>query len=381
MGNELASYTKLFSEIKQRIRRAQARAAAAANRELLTLYWDIGRMLVGRQEAEGWGSGVLRRLATDLKNEFADLQGFSERNINLMTQFYREYPDLPQIGQQSVSQLSPADSKVQRPVALLQPLNREDVTGIAPSALELPALVCSLSWSVNILLIQKVKDIPTRKWYMIACIDQGWGRDTLAAMIKSRAHERQGSAVTNFDLRLPAPQSEMAKEMLKDPYVFDFLSLEKPFHERELEAGLIEHLEKFLLELGSGFTFAGRQYHLDVGDDDFYIDLLFYHLKLRCFIVIDLKRGPFKPEYAGKVNFYCNVVDDTLKHEQDRPTIGLILCQEKKKVLAEYALRGMSKPIGVSEYELTRSLPEEFKSSLPTIEEIEAELSGEVESE
>jgi predicted nuclease of restriction endonuclease-like (RecB) superfamily len=198
-------------------------------------------------------------------------------------------------------------------------------------------------------------------------------------MIKSRAHERQGSAVTNFDARLPIPQSDMAREMLKDPYVFDFLSLEKPFHERELEAGLIGHLEKFLLELGSGFTFVGRQYHLDVGEDDFYIDLLFYHLKLRCFIVIDLKRGPFKPEYAGKMNFYCNVVDDELRHEQDRPTIGLILCQDKKRVLAEYALRGMDKPIGVSEYELTRALPEELKSSLPTIEQIEAELSGEAE--
>jgi len=193
-------------------------------------------------------------------------------------------------------------------------------------------------------------------------------------MIKSNAHERQGVAIDNFDACLPAPHSELAKGTLKDPYIFDFLTLDKPFRERELEAGLVRHIERFLLELGQGFSFVGRQYHLDIGEKDFYIDLLFYHLKLRCFVVIDLKKGEFKPDYAGKINFYCNVVDDMLKHETDNPTIGLILCQDKNKVLAEYALRGMNKPIGISEYELTRALPEELKSSLPTIEEIEAEL-------
>ena len=209
-------------------------------------------------------------------------------------------------------------------------------------------------------------------------IELGWSRDTLVAMIKGKAHERQGKAVSNFAARLPSPQSELAQQLLKDPYIFDFLTIEEPFHERELETGLIRHLEKFLLELGAGFAFVGRQYHLEVSDRDFYLDLLFYHLKLRCFIVIELKKGDFKPEYAGKMNFYCSVVDDLLRNETDQPTIGLILCQTKDRILAEYTLRDIHKPIGISDYELTRALPENLKSSLPTVEEIEAELGREL---
>ena len=227
--------------------------------------------------------------------------------------------------------------------------------------------------------MEKVKDLPARLWYMTQTIEQGWGRDSLAAMIKGKAYERQGKAVSNFAARLPSPQSEMARQLFKDPYLFDFLTIEGPFHERELETGLIRHLEKFLLELGSGFAFVGRQYHLAVSDKDFYLDLLFYHLKLRCFIVIELKKGDFKPEYAGKMNFYCSVVDDLLRSKTDQPTIGLILCQTKDRILAEYTLRDIHKPIGISEYELTRALPENLKSSLPTVEEIEAELGGELE--
>ena len=203
----------------------------------------------------------------------------------------------------------------------------------------------------------------------------------LTAAIKSNAHDRQGAAVSNFDIRLLQPHAQLAQDTLKDPYIFDFLTLDQPFRERELEAGLVAHLERFLLELGAGFAFVGRQVHLDVAEEDFYIDLLFYHLRLRSFVVIDLKIGPFKPEYAGKINFYCNVVDDQMRHESDNPTIGLILCQDKKKILAEYALRGMDKPIGVSEYELTRALPDSLKSVLPTIEEIEAELSDGLQNE
>jgi predicted nuclease of restriction endonuclease-like (RecB) superfamily len=257
---------------------------------------------------------------------------------------------------------------------------QNDLKGQQPVA-DIHTLVRALSWTVNILLIQKVKDLEIRKWYMRACIEQGWGRDILAVMIKSNAYERQGAAVTNFDMQLPEPHAQLAKDTLKDPYIFDFLTIDKPFRERELETGLVEHLERFLLELGAGFAFVGRQVHLDVAGEDFYIDLLFYHLRLRSFIVVDLKIGPFKPEYAGKINFYCNVVDDQYRHETDNPTIGLILCQDKKRVLAEYALRGLDKPIGISEYELTRDLPEELKSALPTIEEIEAELSADLRDE
>lgn len=225
------------------------------------------------------------------------------------------------------------------------------------------------------MLIEKIKDLKIRLWYMRTTIEDGWSRNVLNLMINSDSYGREGNAVTNFDQMLPSPQSDLAQQALKDPYIFDFLTLDEPFREREQETGLVRHLEKFLLELGTGFSFVGRQYHLDVGKEDFYIDLLFYHLKLRCFVVIDLKKGPFRPEYAGKMNFYLNVVDDRLKHETDNLSIGMILCQDKKKILAEYALRGVAKPIGVSEYELTRALPDKLKSALPTIEEIEEELS------
>lgn len=207
-------------------------------------------------------------------------------------------------------------------------------------------------------------------------LKQGWSRDVLVAMIKSNVHKRHGKATSNFKTRLPAPQSDLAQQTLKDPYIFDFVTLEEPFHERELETGLIKHLEKFLIELGQGFAFVGRQYHVEVSDNDFYIDLLFYHLKLRSYIVIELKKGPFKPEYAGKMNFYCSVVDDKLRDESDNPTIGLILCQDHDRILAEYALRDIHKPIGVSGYELTQKLPAKLKSSLPSVKQIEAELSG-----
>lgn len=237
-------------------------------------------------------------------------------------------------------------------------------------------LLWLVPWGHHALLLAKVKPPQTRRWYLQQVLARGWSRDTLALQISGDAHERQGKAVTNFSARLPSPQSEVAVQMLKDPYVFDFLTLDATFHERELETGLVAHLEKFLLELGQGFAFVGRQYPVVVSDNDFYIDLLFYHLKLRAYLVIELKRGDFKPEYAGKLNFYCNVVDDTLRHADDAPTIGLMLCQGKDNVLAEYALRGIDKPIGIANYALTRALPETLQSALPSIETIEAELSG-----
>jgi len=363
MPQPFVQYAELLGQIKLRIRQGQTRAVLSANAEMILTYWDIGRMILERQEREGWGASVIPRLSRDLRNELPEVKGFSERNIKLMVQFYREYPSLSPIGQRAVAQLTD-----KRPAA--QEQNDAEL---------MQRLVAQLLWAQNVLLMQKVKDRPTRCWYAHAAIEQGWSRDILLHMIKGRAHERQGKAVHNFKTRLPSPQSDLVQQALKDPYVFDFLTLEEPFHERELETSLIRHLEKFLLELGQGFAFVGRQYHLDIGEEDFYIDLLFYHLKLRCFVVIELKKGGFKPEYAGKMNFYCNVVDDRLKHEADNPTIGLILCQDKKAVLAEYTLRGVAKPIGVSEYELTRALPASLKSALPSVEEIERELSEDVE--
>lgn len=365
---DICAYSDLLNDIKIRIRQAQIKATLSANAEMILMYWDIGRMVTGRQQSEAWGSGVLCRLAIDLKSELADIKGFSERNLKLMSQFFREYPNLIAIGQRSVAQLA---EETRGPLDV----NLDELD------FSVQLLVTSIGWAQNVLLIQTVKNLQTRLWYMQQTIEQGWSRDTLGLMIKSNAHNRQGAAVTNFQHRLPSPQSDLARQLLKDPYIFDFLTLEEPFHERELETGLVRHLEKFLLELGQGFAFVGRQYQLEVSDRDFYIDLLFYHLKLRCFVAIELKKGDFKPEYAGKMNFYCSAVDDKLKHETDQPTIGLILCQTKDRLIAEYSLRDIHKPIGVSDYELTRALPENLKSALPTIEEIEAELQSELEKD
>ncbi|MEZ4706322.1 MAG: PDDEXK nuclease domain-containing protein [Caldilineaceae bacterium] len=357
--NELTHYANLLQAIKQRIGEAQTRAMLSVNAELIRLYWDIGQLVTQRQDQEGWSAGVIPKLALDLKNELPEVKGFSERNLGRMVAFFRAYPDPESFLPQAVAKIE---------------LDAEALHNAPESASA--NLLWHIPWGHHALLIEKVKNLSTRRWYMQQTLAQGWSRSTLATMINSRLHERQGQSTNNFATQLPAPQSDLAQQTLRDPYLFDFLTLEEPFHERELEAALIRHLEKFLIELGQGFAFVGRQYLVSIGEDDFYIDLLFYHLRLRCFIVIDLKRGKFKPEYAGKINFYCNIVDDHLRHASDQLTIGLILCQEKNAVVAEYALRGMNKPIGVSEYELTRALPDELKSSLPTIEELEAELSG-----
>ena len=365
-----ALYADLLSDIKQRVRHAQSRAWLSVNAEMIRLYWDVGAMIDSRQRLEGWGAAVIPRLARDLHNELPEEKGFSERNIKRMLAFYREYPDLEFVPQ-SVAQIS-QDEKRPQPVAQTATTEK---TAIFPAE-----LLLAVPWGHHAELMAKVKDLQTRGWYMRAAVENGWSRPVLLAQIETAAHARLGQAASNFALRLPAPDSDLVQQTLKDPYLFDFLTLDAGFHERELEVGLIAHLEKFLLELGQGFAFVGRQYHLDIGDQDFYIDLLFYHLKLRCYVVIELKRGPFKPEYAGKMNFYCSVVDDHLRHGDDKPTIGLILCQEHNRVLAEYALRGMDKPIGVSSFELTRALPETLQTSLPSIEAIEREL-GELPEE
>lgn len=369
MGRELgqvpADYPVLLASIKERIRRARVRAIMAVNAELNALYWEVGALIADRQQREGWGAGVIPRLARDLHNEFPEEKGLSARNIDRMLAFYREYPYL-EVSPQAVAKTEDALMRTEispRPVA------------------EIPAeLLLAVPWGHHDLLRAKIKDLPTRAWYMQASVENGWSRSVLLAQIQNEAHERAGKAASNFTLRIPPPGSDLVQQALKDPYVFDFLTLDDDFRERELELGLVAHLEKFLIELGQGFAFVGRQYHLNFQDRDFYLDLLFYHLRLRRYVVIEIKRGKFKPEYAGKVNFYCNVVDDVLRHEGDEPTIGLILCQEPNRVFAEYTLRGVETPIGVSGYELTRALPPEMESTMPTIEQIEAEL-GEIEEE
>ncbi|GMV42204.1 MAG: hypothetical protein AMXMBFR64_39200 [Myxococcales bacterium] len=379
MTGAAAEYAALLVAVKDRIANARVRAALAANRELLRLYWDIGQLIDERQRREGWGAAVIPRLAADLAREVPDAKGFSERNLKRMVQFFDAYPSLAgaaaggppgdaPIGPQTVAQTPPARIG---PQTVAQP-EADPRAACARLALDLP-------WGHNILLLQRASDAAVRLWYMQRCAVEGWSRHVLASMLETGAHRRQGAAVTNFARSLPSPHSDLAQQALKDPYVFDFLSLEAGFRERELEAGLLAHLERFLLELGVGFAFVGRQVRLALEDDEFFVDLLFYHLKLRCFVVVELKVGPFIAEYAGKMNLYLNLVDDTLRHPTDGPSIGLILCQENKRVLAEYALRGLDKPIGVSEYELTRALPGELASVLPTIDAIEAELSPEEE--
>jgi predicted nuclease of restriction endonuclease-like (RecB) superfamily len=369
MNTELKLYNNLLTDIKTRVRQGQLRATLSANAEMLSAYWDIGRMIQQRQELEGWGKGIIPRLAIDLKNEFSELKGFSERNIGYMLVFYKEYPSLS-ILQPPVAKLTdPSNPIVQPPVAQLESIKNQNNN------------LFLIGWTHHTILIQKVKDLPTRYWYMQQIIINGWSKETLIDMIKSKLHERQGSSVTNFDNTLPPLQSAFAKQILKDPYIFDFTSLAVSFSERELELELVKHIQKFLIELGAGFAFVGRQYKLEVSDRDFYIDLLFYHLKMRCFVVVELKKGEFLPEYAGKMNFYCSAIDDKLKHPTDQPTIGLILCQGKDKLFAEYSLKDINKPIGISDYDLTRALPENFKGSLPSIEEIEAEMTDKLQYE
>ncbi|OOG69979.1 YhcG family protein [Flavobacterium sp. A45] len=374
MNNEIEIYKGLLTSIKNRVRQGQLKVNLAANAEMLAAYWDIGRMIHLQQQQKGWGKGVIPKLAVDLKNELAEVKGFSVRNIQMMVQFFNEYKELISIGKLSAAELE-NDTNTQQPVAYLDNPAIAQLTVAQLRDNENQAkLIVLVGWTQHTILLQKVKDLSVRYWYMQQILEQGWSRDTLVAQIKSRIHERQGTLVHNFDDTLTNAHSLWAKQTFKDPYVFDFITLATEFSERELELELVKHVEKFLLELGAGFAFVGRQYKLEVSGKDFQLDLLFYHLKMRCFVVIDLKKGDFIPEYAGKMNFYCSAVDDLLKHETDKPTIGLILCKGKDKIFAEYALRDLNKPIGVSEYELTQMLPDDLKSSLPSIEDIEKEF-------
>lgn len=366
--NKQIHYSELLKDIKDRIRKAQVRATMAANTELLMLYWDVGRIITERQSEEGWGSKIIQRLANDIRNEFSEIKGFSERNLKRMQAFYREYRNI-QFGPTPLAQIQGSATPAVKFVSA-----KDETDKVAQECMKkVTRYILRLPWAHNVALLT-IKDLSIRLWYMEHALEEGWSHDWLVAQIKSCVHNRQGHAITNFADRLPAPNSALAQEVLKDPYIFDFLGIEEPYHEREMEAALVANVEKFLLELGTGFAFLGRQYHLEVGEHDFYIDLLFYHTRLHCYVVIELKKGPFKPEYAGKVNFYCSVVDDYLKGDGDNPTIGLILCQTKDKFVAEYTLKGTPKPIGISEYELTRFLPDNLQSLLPSIASIEEKM-------
>ena len=331
-----AGYADWLADLKGRIHGAQQRATLAVNRELVLLYWQIGRDILQRQAAQGWGAKVIERLAQDLRVAFPEMKGFSRANLMYMRAFAQAWPDA-EIVQQAVGQLP---------------------------------------WGHNLVLLTQLKDPELRLAYAQNAIAHGWSRNVLNIHIETRRLERSGQAITNFEASLPQPQSDLARESLKDPYRFDFLGLSDEAHEREIEGALVKHVTEFLLELGAGFAFVGRQVLLDVGGDDFFIDLLFYHLKLRCYVVIELKAGKFKPEHLGQLGFYLTAVDAQVKHPDDGPTIGLLLCKSRNKVVAEYALRDTAQPLGVAEYKLLESLPAELKINLPSIAQIERELMG-----
>ena len=331
-----AGYAAWLTELKARIHTAQQRATLAVNRELVLLYWQIGHDILARQAEQGWGAKVIERLAEDLRLAFPEMKGFSPRNLKYMRAFAQAWPD---------------EAIVQEALA-------------------------QLPWYHHLALLDKLPNPETRRWYAAKAIEHNWSRNILVMQIETRLLERSGQAVSNFPMTLPKPQSDLARESLKDPYRFDFLGLTDEAQEREIEAALVKHVTEFLLELGAGFAFVGRQVLLDVGGDEFFIDLLFYHLKLRCYVVIELKGGKFKPEHLGQLGFYMTAVDRQIKHEQDNPTIGLLLCKSKNKVVAEYALGDKSQPMGIAEYKMLESLPAELQTSLPSIEQIERELMG-----
>jgi predicted nuclease of restriction endonuclease-like (RecB) superfamily len=353
MPTELISsdYAIWLTEVKTRIQSARSRAALAVNSEVVRLYHSIGRDILERQTQQGWGSKVIPRIAADLKDAFPDIKGFSASNIKYM-RFFAEHCPVPAIAQQ----LGEPSAEAPSPRFGQQPADQ-------------------LPWFHIVILLTKAK--PTdREWYAVHAVAGGWSRDTLKRNIETRLKDRQGAAITNFEALLPPPHSALAQETLKDPYNFDFLGLADDAHEREIENALIRHITRFLLELGTGFAFVGRQFRLEVGGDEFFIDLLFYHTRLKRYVVIELKGSAFKPEHVGQLNFYLSAVDSQIKREDDHPTIGLLLCKTQNRIVAEYALRDTTKPMGIAEYQLLQSLPEPLQTNLPSIEELEAELAA-----
>lgn len=330
------AYLKFIEKVKSEIQKQRISVVLNANSSMICLYWNIGRAILKKQEEEGWGAKIIDRIAKDLKDAFPEMSGFSPRNIKYMRKFAESWPDF---------------EIVQRVVA-------------------------QIPWRTNISLMDKLKSEESRIWYAYKVIENGWSKTILDLQIESRLMERSGRSVNNFPAALPPEDSDLVNQVFKDPYLFDFLGTDMPRREIEIERQLTEHIQSFLLELGQGFAFVGRQVHLEVGGDDFYLDLLFYHLKLRCFVVVELKACDFEPGFISQLNMYQNVVNDILRHPDDKPTIGLLLVKGKNETVVEYSLAGYQNPIGVAEWknQMAKALPEELRSSLPSIEDIEKEL-------
>lgn len=351
-----STYKQWLIELKGKIRSAQIKAAIAVNTELILFYWELGKMISEKQTV--WGSKFLENLSKDLQDEFPDMKGFSVSNLKTCKLFFEYFRS------QAVNEIAIGS----------QPVNQLPGQQAVDEFKQHP--VTQIPWGHIKLIITKIKDYHTALFYIQKTKENNWSRDVLALQIKSHLHVRTGIAITNFTNTLPEPLSELAQQTLKDPYIFDFLQLSEGYKEKDIENQLVNHIRKFLLELGKGFAFVGQQYLLEIANNDYYIDLLFYHVKLKCYVVIELKNTKFIPEYAGKLNFYLSAVDTLVKQEDDKPTIGILLCRDKNNIEAEFALRDINKPMGVSEFQITENLPDSLKSSLPTIEEIENEFNN-----
>lgn len=350
---EMENYHIILNGLKDKIRVSRQRAVLAVNTGLLMIYWEIGNTILQQQKQEGWGTKVIAKLAADLRSEFPEMKGLSDRNFRYMRTFAEAYP---QFGQQLVAQLQSEES--QHVIIRQQP-------------------VAQLSWGHITVLLDKIKSPEEREFYSKKTVQNGWGRNILLQQIESQLYQRQGNAITNFENTLPWPQSDLAREILKNPYVLDFVDIQEQMKERDLEKALIQHIKKFMLELGRGFAYVGNQYNLRVEEDEYFLDLLFFNYHLNCFVVFELKVSEFKPEFAGRLNFYINTVDAQIKASQHKPTIGVLLCKTPNKTVVKYALKGIEGPIGVAEYELTSSLPKQLRSEIPTIEELEKEIEKE----
>jgi predicted nuclease of restriction endonuclease-like (RecB) superfamily len=336
----LSEYNEWISELKSKIHAARRKVTYSINSQLLEMYWDLGKDICEKQNKFDWGSKFIEQIALELKHEFPEVKGFSRRNIYAIRQWYIFYSAKYQF---------------------------------------VPQFVAQMPWGHNRLIITKIKNISEAEFYCNETIKNGWDRDTLEIQIEKRLFKSIDSSGHNFPQTLPPEQSKLAKELLKDPYNFDFLGLHDDALEISIENELVKNITKFLLELGKGFAFVGKQYKIEVSENDYFIDMLFYHLDLRCYIVIELKAGKFKPEFAGKLNFYLSAVDSHLKHEEDNPSVGILLCKKKDKIEVEYALRDMNKPMGITEYRLSDAIPENIKAKLPSIEDLEKELSKKTE--
>lgn len=353
MERKELTYLSFFESLKEKIRLAKQKAILAVNKELIQIYWEIGDTILKQQAEQGWGAKVIDKLSADLKNEFPDMKGFSVRNIKYMRAFAAAYP-----------------------LFMQQPAAQSQSTEIQ-SLIIVQQLAAQLTWSHHQVLLDKLKTTGERVFYIKKTIENGWSRNVLGVQIDSQLHLRQGNAITNFEHTLPKTHSDLAKESIKNPYLFDFLSIGENMQERELEAALIQHIKRFMLELGRGFSYVGNQYNLKVEEDDFYLDLLFFNYHLDCFVVFELKVGEFKPEYTGKLNFYINTIDEKIKETRHKPTIGVLLCKTPNETVVKYALRGIATPMGVAEYEFTKALPKQLKGEMPTIEELEKEIEKE----